>query len=179
MWFIVWSNGRIFQIIYVSRRLNFFSYYYFTSKKISVERNRRRALNNVTASLCYKHHRKISVIPHAINSCVKKERMETDRYCSSVVHLLCGRELGFRNALTGNAKWCAKHKILQTCDNINDCDVYYDDCVYLYLATCHCVIRGFRDQNYSELHVQMSKMYFYMIHICSMLLKNVRISILK
>jgi len=66
------------------------------------------------------------------------------------MHLLHGRELGFRNALTGNAKRCTKHKILQTCDNINGCDVYYDDCVYSYLATCHCVIRGFRDQHYSE-----------------------------
>jgi len=74
--------------------------------------------------------------------------METDRY--SVMHLIRGRELGFWNTLTGNVKRCIKHKILQTCDNINSCDIYFDDCVYSYLATCYCVIRGFRDQNYCE-----------------------------
>jgi len=98
----------------------------------------------------------------------KKKKIETDRYCSSVMHLLCGRELGFRprelgNALTGNAKRCTKHKILQTCDNINGCDVYYDDCVYSYLATCHCVIRSFRDQNYSEFrsHTDVEEVFLY------------------
>jgi len=46
-------------------------------------------------SLCYDHHRKICDIPRTIDSCVKKKRMETDRYYSSVVHLPHERELGF------------------------------------------------------------------------------------
>jgi len=89
--------------------------------------------------------------------------MKTNRYCSSVVHLLRGRELGFRNALTGDVTRCAKHKMLQTCDNIIGCDVYYDDRVYSYLATCHCVIRGFRDQNYSEFlsRTNVDKVFLY------------------
>jgi len=56
--------------------------------------------------------------------------------------------------------------------NINGCDVNYDDCIYSYLAACHCVIRGFRDENYSEFHVQMSKMCFiYDTYMFNMLLK--------
>jgi len=73
-----------------------------------------------------------------------------DRYCSLVVHLFRGRELGARNALTGNVKWCTKHKILQTCDNINGCNSLYVDGIYSLLSTCHCVIRDTRDENYSE-----------------------------
>jgi len=44
--------------------------------------------------------------------------METDRYCSSIVYLLRGRELVFRNALTDNIRWCSKHRRWQTCENI-------------------------------------------------------------
>jgi len=43
--------------------------------------------------------------------------METDKYCSSIVHLLRGRELGFRNALTDNLRQCSKYRKWQTCEN--------------------------------------------------------------
>jgi len=73
-----------------------------------------------------------------------------DRYYSSVVHLLRGRELGFRNALTGNAKRCTKHKMLQRCNNIIGCnELFYDD-VYSSLDTCHSVIRGSLKQKYID-----------------------------
>jgi len=73
-----------------------------------------------------------------------------DRYCSSV-HLLRGREFGFRNVLTGNVMTrCTKHKMLQTCDNIIGCnDFFYDD-VYSSLDTCHSVIRGFLKEKYTK-----------------------------
>jgi len=76
-----------------------------------------------------------------------------DRYCSSMVHLLRGRELGFRNALTGNVKTrCTKHKILQMCGDMYDCDGSFDDRVYSYLVICDCMIRGFHydEGNYYE-----------------------------
>jgi len=73
-----------------------------------------------------------------------------DRYCSSVVHLLRGKELGFQNALTGNVTRCTKHKMLQMCGNMNDCNGLFDDRTYSYFTICHCTIRGFRDGNYIE-----------------------------
>jgi len=30
------------------------------------------------------------------------------------------------------------------------CDAHFNDCVYSYLATCHCVIRGFHAENCNE-----------------------------
>jgi len=38
--------------------------------------------------------------------------------------------------------------MLQTCRNMNDCNGLFDDRAYSYLATCHYMIRGFRDKNY-------------------------------
>jgi len=74
-----------------------------------------------------------------------------DRYCSSMVHLLRGRELGFRNALTGNVTTrCAKHKMLQKCDNIIGCNELFDDDVYSSLDTCHSVISGSVKQIYID-----------------------------
>jgi len=74
-----------------------------------------------------------------------------DRYCSSMVHLLRGRELGFRNALTGNVTTrCAKHKMLQTCENIIGCNELFDDDVYSSLDTCHSVICGSLKQKYID-----------------------------
>jgi len=71
-----------------------------------------------------------------------------DKYCSSMVHLLRGRELGFRNALTGNVTIrCTKHKMLQMCGNMHDCTENFDDRACSYLATCHDILRGFRDRN--------------------------------
>jgi len=67
-----------------------------------------------------------------------------------MVHLLRGRELGFRNALTRNAKWCTKHKMLRMCENINGCEDDFYDGVYSSLGTCHYVIRGSCDENYKE-----------------------------
>jgi len=78
------------------------------------------------------------------------EKKNENGYCSSVVHLLHGRKLGFQNAFTGNIRRCSNHKILQTCDNINGCDVNFDDGVYSSLATCNYVIRGSRDENYKK-----------------------------
>jgi len=68
-----------------------------------------------------------------------------------MVHLLRGRELGFRNALTGNATTrCTKHKKLQTCDNIIGYNrLFYDD-VYSFLGTCHSVIQGSCKQKYRD-----------------------------
>jgi len=90
-------------VIYVSRRLNFFNYCYSASEKYQWRGTlfKRRALSNVTASvtLLRSSRKNICGIPRAIVCCIKKKRMETNRYCSSVVHLLRGRELGFRNAL--------------------------------------------------------------------------------
>jgi len=61
-----------------------------------------------------------------------------------MVHLLRGRELGFRNALTGNVKTrCTKHKILQMCGDMYECNGVFDDRVYSYLVICNCMIRGF------------------------------------
>jgi len=40
----------------------------------------------------------------------EKKSMET-HHCLSMVHLFRGGELGFQNAITGNAKLCTKHKI--------------------------------------------------------------------
>jgi len=65
------------------------------------------------------------------------------------VHLLRERELGFRNALTGNAKRCTKHKMLQTCDNILGCKEFFYD-VYSSLNTCHSVIHGSLKQKYID-----------------------------
>jgi len=71
-----------------------------------------------------------------------------DKYCSSMVHLLRGRELGFRSALTGNAMTrCTKHKMLQMCDNMYDYNGIFYDRAYSYRATCHGTIRGFCDGN--------------------------------
>jgi len=76
-----------------------------------------------------------------------------ERYCSSMVHLLRGRELGFRNVLTGNVKTrCAKHKILQTCENIIGCNELFGDDVYSSLDTCYItsVISGSIKQKYVD-----------------------------
>jgi len=118
-----------------------------------VEENRRRALSNVTASvtLLRSSQKNICDIPHAIGSCVKKKKMETDKYCSSVVHLFRGRELGSRNVLTGNAKRCTTHKILQTYDNIIGCNRLFYDGIYSSLGTCHSVIRGSCDKKYTNI----------------------------
>jgi len=59
-------------------------------------------------------------------------------------------EFGTQNALTGNAKRCTKHKMLQTCDNIIGCNKLFYDGVYSSLGTCHSVIRGSRNQNYTD-----------------------------
>jgi len=59
-------------------------------------------------------------------------------------------KLGAQNALTGNAKRCTKHKMLQTCNNINGCNELFDDGIYSSLGTCHSAIRGSRDENYTE-----------------------------
>jgi len=122
-----------------------------------VEGIRRRVLSNVTASvtLLQSLQKNICGIPRAIGSCMKKKKMKTDRYCSLVVHLLRGKELGFRNALTGNAIWCTKHETLQMYHNINGCDIYFYDRVYSYLATYYWVIRGSRDQTCSEFWPRM------------------------
>jgi len=66
------------------------------------------------------------------------------------MYLHRGRELGFQNALTGNVKRYIKHKILQTCDNINVCDEYFNDYTFSYLGTCQVVIRGISFKHYSE-----------------------------
>jgi len=55
-------------------------------------------------------------------------------YCSSVVRLLRGRELGAQNTLTGNVERCAKHKMLRTCGKMNDCNGFFDDRAYSYLV---------------------------------------------
>jgi len=73
-----------------------------------------------------------------------------DKYCSSMVHLLRGRELGFRNVLTGNAKRCIKHKKLQTCDNIIGFYTLFYDCVYSSLDTCHSVIHITNTKKYTD-----------------------------
>jgi len=74
-----------------------------------------------------------------------------DRYCFSMVHLLRGRELGFRSALTDNVTTrCTKHKMLQMCGNMYDCNGIFDDRAYSYLTTCYGMMRGFRDGNYNE-----------------------------
>jgi len=70
-----------------------------------------------------------------------------------MVHLLRGREFGFRNALTGNVTTrCTKHKMLQMCGNMYDCNGIFDDRVYSYLVICNCMIRGFHydEGNYYE-----------------------------
>jgi len=69
-----------------------------------------------------------------------------------MVHLLRGRELGFRNALTGNVKTrCTKHKILQMCGSIIGCNGLLNDRAYSYLVTCDYMIRGYHDDgNYYE-----------------------------
>jgi len=74
-----------------------------------------------------------------------------DRYCSSMVHLLRGRELGFRSALTGNVTTrYTKHKMLQMCGNMYDCNGLFDDRAYSYLTTCYGMMRGFRNENCNE-----------------------------
>jgi len=67
-----------------------------------------------------------------------------------MVHLLRGRELGFRNVLTGNAKRCTKHKKLQTCDNIIGCNGFFYDRVYSSLDTCHSVIHITNTEKYTD-----------------------------
>jgi len=76
--------------------------------------------------------------------------METDRYCSSMVRLFCGKELGFRNALTGNVTRCAKHKMLQTYDHIIGYNRLFYDGIYSSLGICHSVIRGSCDKKYTD-----------------------------
>jgi len=74
-----------------------------------------------------------------------------DKYCSSMVHLLRGRELGFRNALTGNVTTrCAKHKMLQMCGNMYDCNGLFSERAYSYLITCYGMMRGFRNGNCND-----------------------------
>jgi len=79
--------------------------------------------------------------------------METDRYCSSMMHLLMEENLDFETRLLATRNG-TKHKILQMCNNINGCDIYFDNGVYSYLATCHYVIRDFRDENYKKFWLQ-------------------------
>jgi len=87
-----------------------------------------------------------------------------------MVHLCRGRELGFRNALTGNAKECTKHKILQTCDNINGCEDKFYDGVYS-LGTCHYVIRGSREENYIESWPHITGRSIHMIYMFNIVKK--------
>jgi len=75
--------------------------------------------------------------------------METDRYCSSVVHLLRGRELGFRNML-GNAKRCTKYRMWQTCENTGVYDRHFNESRLLFFVTCQGAIRVINDALYNE-----------------------------
>jgi len=89
-------------------------------------------------------------VSRSVTEKYKCEKTRMDRYCSSIVRLLRGRELGSQNALTGNPKRCTKHKKLQTCDNIISCDRLFYDGVYLSLDTCHSVILGSVNKKYRD-----------------------------
>jgi len=68
-----------------------------------------------------------------------------------MVHLLRGRELGFRNMLTDNAEVrCTKHEMWQTHDNIIGYNKLFYDNVYLFLDTCHGAIHGSCKQKYRD-----------------------------
>jgi len=86
-----------------------------------------------------------------------------------MVHLLRGRELEFRNALTDNATTrCTKHKKLQTCDNIIGCNRLFYDNVYSSLGTCHGVIQESCKQKYRDfwLHTKDAEyLKIYMFNI--------------
>jgi len=61
-----------------------------------------------------------------------------------MVHLLRGREPGLRNALTGNVMTrCTKHKMLQMCGNMYDCNGIFDDRAYSCIVTYDYMICGF------------------------------------
>jgi len=116
--------------------------------------NRRRALSNVTAlvTLLRSAQKNVCGIP-AIGSCVKEREWKRIDIVLQWCIYFVEENLDFKTRLLAMRNDVLKHKILQMFDNINGCDiyyVYYDDCVYSYLATYHYVIRGFRDQNYSE-----------------------------
>jgi len=76
--------------------------------------------------------------------------METDKYCSSVVHLLRGRELGFRNLFTDNIRQCSKHKRWQTRESHNVYDNHFNECRLLFFVTCQGAIRAIVDELYNE-----------------------------
>jgi len=79
------------------------------------------------------------------------EKKETRMDCSMIVHLLRGKELGFRNVLTGNVTTqCTQHEMLQTCENIIGCNKLFYDNVYSFLDTCHSAIHGSCKQKYRE-----------------------------
>jgi len=77
-----------------------------------------------------------------------------DEYCSSMVHLLRGRELGFRNMLafeTDNAEVrCNMHEVWPTRDMIIGCNWRFYDDVYFFLHTCHGLIYGSCKQKYKR-----------------------------
>jgi len=76
------------------------------------------------------------------SSCAVESRVtDMDKYCSSMVHLLRGRELGFRNAVTGNVTtWCTKHKMLQMCGNMYDCTGLFDDPIVPIHTLLHAMV---------------------------------------
>jgi len=73
-----------------------------------------------------------------------------DRYCSSMVHLLRGRELDARNALTDNIRQCSKHRRWHTCENIGVYDRHFDESRLLYFVMCQGAIRAINDMSYND-----------------------------
>jgi len=84
-----------------------------------------------------------------------------------MVHLLRGRELGFRNLFTDNIIHCSKHKRWQTRESHSVYDNHFNECRLLFFATCQGVIRAIVDEPYYETmtHAHQSLQGLYTLEI--------------
>jgi len=90
-----------------------------------------------------------------------------DGYCFLMVHLLRGRELGFRNVFTDKIRQCSKHRRWQTCENIGVYDHRFNECRLLYFVTCQGAIRAINDRLYNKTttHAHESLQSIYTLHV--------------
>jgi len=128
------------------------------------------ALSNASVTLL--RQKNICDIPCAIGICVKKEKMDIgkNRYCSLMVHLLRGRELGFRNVFT-DIRQCSKHRRWQTCENHGVYDHRFDECRLLYFVMCQGTIRAINDALYNETttHAHESIRGIYILNVVKLI----------
>jgi len=82
----------------------------------------------------------------------EKNKMETDIVLRWFIYFV-EANLDFETRLLATRYGVSSMRYCR-CININ-CDIYFNDRVYSYLATCYWVIHGSRDQTYSEFWPRM------------------------